>query len=418
MSGHCRTSPSMDARCTCSSAPRRAASSRKRSLDLVEAPGREAGTTRTSTSWAAASTPQGKTTPVIPVALINSRSTARTSPNRSVMANQGAGSWNVSPTLDSVQEVNVMTDTYDARYGRTTGGTVNVVTKNGTNSFHGELVENYKDGSLFDANTTTNVFIAGLPTQQQVENQFGGTIGGPILKNKVWFFASFEGYRQSIKNTVTGSVPPAYLRPGFNGNPGVDFGLVQTMDPGYTSQGAQADPYVLYGLTLFQPGDSTNSSNPNNAICSPTFSTGGPPSTCGSNTNLVQNVFPFTGGTGNGALIPAAMINNTANLMLKAGYISLPNVGGAENYVGGFGEPANYFAVSPDYYSYNQPMFRVDYNTSDKTKWYSFFGWQKGHERRSNNGLTGLLANGNYIERDSYTASQDMTHTFSQTLLG
>jgi hypothetical protein len=331
--------------------------------------------------------------------------------------NQGAGTWNVSPTLDSVQEVNVMTDTYDARYGRTTGGTVNVVTKNGTNAFHGELVENYKDGSLFDANTTTNVFIAGLPTQQQVENQFGGTVGGPIIKNKVWFFASFEGYRQSIQNTVTGNLPPAYLRPGFNGNSGVDFGLVQTMDPGYLSQGVQADPYVLYGLTLFQPGDSTNPSNPNNSICSPLFSTGGPPSTCGNSTNLVQNVFPFTGGTGNGALIPASMINNTANLMLQAGYVPLPNIKGAENFIGGFGEPANFFAISPDYYSYNQPMFRVDYNTSDKTKWYSFFGWQKGSERRSNNGLTGLLANGNYTKRDSYTASQDMTHTFSTTFL-
>ena len=305
--------------------------------------------------------------------------------------NQGAGTWNVSPTLDSIQEVNVMTNTYDARYGRTTGGTVNVVTKNGTNAFHGELVENYKDGSLFDANTTTNVFIAGLPTQQQVENQFGGTFGGPIIKNKVWFFFSFEGYRQSIQNTVTGDLPPAYLRPGFNGNPGVDFGLVQTMDPGYLSQGKQADPYVLYGLTLYQPGDSTNLSNPNNAICSPTFSTGGPPSTCGNSTNLIQNVFPFTGGTNNGARIPASQINNTANLMLKAGYVPLPNIGGAKNYVGGFGEPANFFAVSPDYYSYNQPMIRVDYNTSDNTKWYSFFDWQKGHEQRSNNGLTGLL---------------------------
>ncbi|MGD1080564.1 MAG: TonB-dependent receptor [Candidatus Sulfotelmatobacter sp.] len=332
--------------------------------------------------------------------------------------NQGAGTWNVSPTLDSIQEVNVMTNTYDARYGRTTGGTVNVVTKNGTNAFHGELVENYKDGSLFDANTTTNVFIAGLPTQQQVENQFGGTFGGPIIKNKVWFFFSFEGYRQSIQNTVTGDLPPAYLRPGFNGNPGVDFGLVQTMDPGYLSQGKQADPYVLYGLALYQPGDSTNSSNPNNAICSPTFSTGGPPSTCGNSTNLIQNVFPFTGGTNNGARVPASQINNTANLMLKAGYVPLPNVGGAKNYIGGFGEPANFFAVSPDYYSYNQPMIRVDYNTSENTKWYSFFGWQKGHERRSNNGLTGLLANGNYTERDSYTASQDMTHTFSPTFLG
>lgn len=332
--------------------------------------------------------------------------------------NQGAGTWNVSPTLDSVQEVNVMTDTYDARYGRTTGGTVNLVTKNGTNAFHGELVENYKDGSLFDANTTTNVFISGLPTQQQVENQFGGTFGGPIKKDKLWFFYSFEGYRQSIQGTVTGNVPPAYLRPGFNGNPGVDFGLVQTMDPGFTSGGVQADPYVLYGLTLFQPGDSTNSSNPNNAICSPAFSTGGPPSTCGNSGTLIQNVFPFTGGTGNGALIPAAQINNTATLMLKAGYIPLPNIGGAENYVGGFGEPANFFAPAPDFTTYNQHMIRVDYNTGEKTKWYSFFGMQRGHEDRNENGLQGVLANGVYFRRDSYTASQDMTHMFSNTLLG
>jgi hypothetical protein len=332
--------------------------------------------------------------------------------------NQGAGTWNVSPTLDSVQEVNVMTDTYDARYGRTTGGTVSVVTKNGTNAFHGELVENYKDGSLFDANTTTNVFIAGLPTQQQVENQFGGTFGGPIKKDKLWFFYSFEGYRQSIQGTVTGNVPPAYLRPGYNGNPGVDFGLVQTMDPGYLSQGVQADPYVLYGLTLYQPGDSTNPSNPNNAICSPTFSTGGPPSTCGNNTNFIQNIFPYTGGTGNGALIPASQINNTANLMLQAGYIPLPNVGGAENYVGGFGEPENYFALAPDFTTYNQHMIRVDYNTSDKTKWYSFFGMQRGHENRNENGLPGIGANGVFFERDSYTATQDMTHVFSPTFLG
>ena len=340
---------------------------------------------------------------------------------------QGAGTWNVSPNLDAIQEVNVMTDTYDARYGRTTGGTVNIVSKNGTNSFHGELFENYKDGGLFDANTTTNVFISGQRTQQQVENQFGGTLGGPILKNKLWFFFSFEGYRQSILQTVTGSVPPAYLRPGYNGNPGVDFGLIRGdpannvpgLDPGFLdASGKQADPYLLYGLTLFQPGDSTNPSNPNNAICSPAFSTGGPPSTCGNSTNLIQNIFPFTGGTGNGSLIPANMINNTASLMLQARYIPLPNVGGAENYIGGFGEPSNFFNVAPDYYRYNQPMIRVDYNTSEKTKWYSFFGMQRGHEARSLNGLTGVAANGNYFERDSYTASQDMTHTFTPTLLG
>jgi hypothetical protein len=333
--------------------------------------------------------------------------------------NQGAGTWNISPTLDSIQEVNVMTTTYDARYGRTTGGTVNVVTKNGTNAFHGELYEGYKDGSLFDANTTTNVFISGQPTQQQVENQFGGTFGGPIRKDKLWFFFSFEGYRQSILNTVTADLPPAYLRPGYNGNPGVDFGLVGgPNNPNPLDPGGPTDHYVQYGLTLYQPGDSTNPSNPNNAICSPATSTGGPPSTCGNSTNLIQYIFPFTGGTGSGSLIPAAQINSTALAMLTAGYIPLPNIKGAENYIGGFGEPANFFAVAPSYYSYNQPMIRVDYNTSDKTKWYSFFAWQKGHEARSNNGLTGLMANGNYTTRETWSASQDMTHTFSPTLLG
>src|SRR5580658_103994 len=249
--------------------------------------------------------------------------------------NQGAGTWNVSPTLDSVQEVNVMTDTYDARYGRTTGGTVNVVTKNGTNDFHGELIENYKDGNLFDANTLTNVFITGIRTQQQVENQFGGLIGGPIKKNKMWFFYSFEGSRQSIVGTVTGDVPPAYLRPGYvssaypSGDPGVDFGLVAgnisnanagALDPGFISGGAQADPYLLYGLTLYMPGDSTNVSNPNNAVCgqfAPAGTVGLPASACGAGSNIINNVNTFNGGTDGGPLLPASQFNNTALLMLK-----------------------------------------------------------------------------------------------------
>jgi len=335
--------------------------------------------------------------------------------------NQGAGTWNVSPTLDSIQEVNVMTQTYDARYGRTTGGTVNVVSKNGTNDFHGELFEFYKDGGLFDANLLQNVFISGAPTQQQVENQFGGNFGGPVIKNKLWGFYSFEGYRQSIFGTLTGNLPPAYLRPGYNGNPGVDFGLIQTMDPGLGAgaNGTPNDPYLAYGLTLYQPGDSSNPSNPNNAVCGPNSSKpGAPASACGAGTLIVNNVNTFSGGTNGGALIPAAQINNTAQLMLKAGYIPLPNVGGAENYVGGFGEPANYFAITPDFTTYDQHMIRVDYNTSDKTKWYSFFGMQRGHENRNQNGLAGLLANGVFFSRDSYTATQDMTHTFSPTLLG
>jgi hypothetical protein len=326
----------------------------------------------------------------------------------------GAGTWTVSPTLDSIQEVNVMTTTYDARFSRTSGGTVNMVTKNGTNTFHGELYEGYK-GGFMDANFLQNIFVSPA-TDQQVENQFGGTFGGPIKRNKLWFFFSFEGYRQSIYSLVTGNVPPAYLRPGYKGNTGIDFGLVQST----YQQLNPKSPYALYGLTLFQPGDSNNPSNPNNAECfgnGPGTSPTGPAAQCGAN-NLGYPT-AYTGGTNGGSLLPATQFNPTAQTMLKLGYIPMPNVGGAENYIGGFGDPANYAAASPDVYSYNQPMIRVDYNSSDKTKWYSFFEWQKGWENRSTNGFTGLEANGNLDHyRESWAATQDMTHTFSPTFLG
>jgi hypothetical protein len=335
--------------------------------------------------------------------------------------NANGGQWNVSPTLDSIQEVNVMTTTYDARFGRTSGGTVNVVTKNGTNAFHGELYEGYKDGSKFDANTLDNVFVSGAPTQQQVENQFGGTFGGPIKKDRLWFFFSFEGYRQSIYNLVTGNVPPPYLRPA-NGSPGVDFGQVQTI---YQTLNPQS-PYALYGLTLFQPGDSNNTTNVNNAECFANGPGAGPTGTaaqCGGNQLGYPNAYgggtpsPVTGVPG--SLLPAAQFNQTALTMLSLGYIPQPNVGGLTNYIGGFGDPANYSAVSPDLYTYNQPMIRVDYNFDEKNKLYSFFEWQKGYENRSTNGFTGPEANGNLDHlRENWAATQDLTHTFSNTFLG
>ncbi len=325
----------------------------------------------------------------------------------------GAGTWTIAPTLDSIQEVNVMTTTYDARFSRTSGGTVNMVTKNGTNRYHGELYEGYK-GGFMDANFLQNIYVQPA-SDQQVENQFGGTFGGPIKKDKLWFFFSFEGYRQSIYNLVEGNVPPAYLRPGYQSNPNIDFGLVQGM---YQTLNPQS-PYALYGLTLFQPGDSNNLTNPNNAVCfanGPGTAPTGPAAQCGNNTLGLPNA--YGGGTGGGSLLPSTQLNQTALTMMSLGYIPLPNIGGAENYIGGFGDPVNFAAASPDVYSYNQPMIRVDYNTSDTNKWYTFFAWQKGHENRSGNGFTGFEANGNLDHfREAWVATQDLTHTFSPTFL-
>jgi Carboxypeptidase regulatory-like domain/TonB dependent receptor len=98
----------------------------------------------------------------------------------------------VSPNPDAVQEFKILTNNYDAEYGRTSGGIVNQITKAGTNSFHGDLFE-FNRNDLFNAR---DYFLpAGLPKQAFKRNVFGGTIGGPIKKDKTFFFLAYQGWR-------------------------------------------------------------------------------------------------------------------------------------------------------------------------------------------------------------------------------
>lgn len=294
--------------------------------------------------------------------------------------NHSAGEWTVSPNMDSVQEVNVMTNTYNARYGRTSGGIVNVVTKSGTNHFHGSVRYAYQ-GSIFNANTFENN-LTGSPRQGEVQNHFWITVGGPVIKNKLFFYFGFEGYRQALAGNTLEHVPPAYLRPGYQGDNGVDFGLVKQMDPSEFPN----------GLPIFEPGT---------AYCL----TGGAVTQCNSN-YVAQTEFPND-------TIPGSEIDQTSKDILK--YIPLPNIPGTKNLARG----NNYIAHTPDLYSYNQPQIRVDYNLTDSTKMYSYFLWWKGSENRSQNGLTGIAANGNINHiREDWVATQDFTHVFSPTLVG
>jgi hypothetical protein len=294
--------------------------------------------------------------------------------------NHSAGEWSVSPNLDAIEEVNVMTTTYDARFGRTSGGTVNVVSRAGGDQFHADARYAY-EGGLMNANTYLNN-LTGTPRQGYVQNQWWITAGGPIKKDKILFFFGFEGYRQSIAETVLTHVPPAYLRPGYNANPGVDFGLVQSMDP-------VAFPN---GQTIFEPGS---------AYCLD----GGPVTACNSN-HVAQTPYPND-------TIPGSQISGTATAILN--YIPLPNIASAANLAKG----SNYLGHSPDLYDYNQPMIRVDYNLTDRTKLYSYFLWWKGTENRSTNGLQGVAANGNINnQRQTWVATQDVTHVFSTKMVG
>lgn len=100
-----------------------------------------------------------------------------------------------NPNPDAVQEFKVLTSNFTAEYGRNGGGIVTVVTKSGTNNFHGSAYD-YNRNDAYNANDFFSK-LNGEPRGVLKRNQFGGTIGGPISKNKLFFFGSYEGQRQN-----------------------------------------------------------------------------------------------------------------------------------------------------------------------------------------------------------------------------
>lgn len=115
--------------------------------------------------------------------------------------NNGAA---IIPNLDSIAEFRIITNNFDAEYGNYSGGQINVVTKSGTNNFHGNAFE-FLRNTAFDAK---NYFSApDSPTPVYRQNQFGGTFGGPIKKDKTFIFVDYQGTRQTQAPTQTAAVP-------------------------------------------------------------------------------------------------------------------------------------------------------------------------------------------------------------------
>ena len=121
------------------------------------------------------------------------------------------GAFAVNPPLDSILEFEVLTSTYDASFGRSVGGQVNVILKSGSNRFHGSVYEFFRN-EVFDAR---NFFApTGEPAPQNQRNQFGFSVGGPIMKDRTFFFADYEGRRGREGITRIANVPTLRERSG------------------------------------------------------------------------------------------------------------------------------------------------------------------------------------------------------------
>ncbi len=118
-------------------------------------------------------------------------------------------------SIEAVDEVQVMRGIMKAENGGVVSGTINLISKQGTNAFHGSVFENYRS-HVFNARNPfqTNINADGsqVAKNREVFNQFGGSFGGPVMRNKLFFFATYEGYRETASQRVSGTVPSPALR--------------------------------------------------------------------------------------------------------------------------------------------------------------------------------------------------------------
>jgi hypothetical protein len=127
------------------------------------------------------------------------------------------GGTNSLVSVDAMQEFRILTSTFAPEFGRTPGGQISIVTRSGTNQFHGTLFD-YVRNDVLDAN---NWFADenNLPKPEESQNDFGGVLGGPIIKDRTFFFFSYEGLRLQLPQTALSTVPDLNARQSPNAVP-------------------------------------------------------------------------------------------------------------------------------------------------------------------------------------------------------
>ncbi len=214
----------------------------------------------------------------------------------------------VIPSQDVIEEFKVQTNNLGPEYGRFAGGVINLSTKSGTNTFHGSAFEFLRNKVL-----NANDFFAnssGIARPPFTQNQFGANVGGPVFKDKLFFFSSYDGFRLRKGNIFQTWVPTAAERSG-------DFSQIGSSN-------------LSSALTIYDPQTSTNCTS-SNATCRTAFA---------------------------GNIIPTNRIDPTAQALLS--YFPMPNQTNNPN-----GNFATAFSSGGDVDQYNE---RIDYNLSEKQR--------------------------------------------------
>ena len=312
--------------------------------------------------------------------------------------------YSVKPPVDAVQEFKVETNNYSAESGRSAGAVLNATLKSGTNAFHGAVWEFLRNDKFDAANYFENA--GGVRKGEFRQNQFGATFGGPILRNKTFFFMDYEGTRIRQANPYTSTVPTALERSSSYTN------LSELLSQGPPPTSCMQDPSQSgcvgdvfgRGFTLGQVFD---------------------PSTtrtiyCGVADPVTSLTAPCPGGTAAGSQIGFAREPFAGNLLpagrLDANAIKLLNLFPAPNNSGLFNNYSSNPAINNDT---DQFDVRVDHNISSKDSAFGRLSYLRNPDLIPGP-FSGIADGGAFYAGNQFTTSWNSalseTHQFSPTL--
>ncbi|MBL8142596.1 MAG: carboxypeptidase regulatory-like domain-containing protein, partial [Acidobacteria bacterium] len=173
--------------------------------------------------------------------------------NNYIMGLDTGSTQALRPSVDSIQEFRVESANFSAQYGNAAGGVVTLAIKSGSNEFKGSAFEFFRDDALDEQEYFSKK--SGLAKPPLRYNQFGGTLGGPIVRNRTFFFGSYQGTRNTSSNTLIGTVPTTEMRAGNFGSKAVydpltAVGGVRSAFPNNAIPLSRMDPAALKLLAL------------------------------------------------------------------------------------------------------------------------------------------------------------------------
>ncbi len=296
-------------------------------------------------------------------------------------------SYVIGPSVEAIGEMAVHTNGYNAEYGRAAGGVIDVQIKSGTNQFHGIAFE-YLQNTDLDANRWENN-LAGVGRPKFIQNQFGGGVGGPIIKNKLFFFGDYQGTKIDTAGGVIQNL-------GYGG-----FYTIPTplMREGNFSEllGPQIAPGVLQGQIY----------NPTSTVCTAGCVPGTLTALPGASPTFSRT--PYAGN-----IIPASQWDPAAAKMMAL----YPNTN--RPYQTGTYFTNDYYTVTPGSLNTYQGDLRMDYHLSDKDSLFGGLSWQNTNKtsvQPFQSALSGANFNGVGEQDLGRNGNISYTHVFNPTLI-